>query len=151
MTENPKIRITKIFQFEMAHALLGYDGQCKNIHGHSYKLHVTLIGVVNRKRGDAKDGMVRDFKDIKQIVKQCIISKYDHALVLNKMIDPTLKGILNRNYEKLIFTDYQPTCELLITKFASELISVLSNEIELFSMRLYETESSYAEWFQSDN
>ncbi|MBP7509547.1 MAG: 6-carboxytetrahydropterin synthase, partial [Prolixibacteraceae bacterium] len=39
-----KIRVTKYYDFEMAHALWNYDGLCKNIHGHSYKLHITVIG-----------------------------------------------------------------------------------------------------------
>ncbi len=43
------IRITKAFNFEMAHALLGYKGPCKHIHGHSYELFVTVKGKPDRK------------------------------------------------------------------------------------------------------
>jgi len=62
------IRITKEFQFEMAHALLGYDGPCKNIHGHSYQLKVTVKGVVKENTSDSDEGMVIDFGVIKKIV-----------------------------------------------------------------------------------
>jgi 6-pyruvoyltetrahydropterin/6-carboxytetrahydropterin synthase len=55
------IRITKEFQFEMAHALLGHDGPCKNIHGHSYKLDVTVKGKVKQNTTDPDEGMVVDF------------------------------------------------------------------------------------------
>ena len=55
-----KIRITKQFKFEMAHALAGYDGICANIHGHSYRLWVTIIGDVNSEDGHVKNGMVLD-------------------------------------------------------------------------------------------
>ena len=55
------MRITKEFKFEMAHALHGYDGLCKNIHGHSYKLFVTVKGEIKNDKGNAKDGMVLDF------------------------------------------------------------------------------------------
>ena len=78
------IRVTKIFEFEAAHALDCHDGKCSNIHGHSYKLHVTVVGKPNRSKGDPKDGMVIDFSDIKQIVKSMVVGPFDHALVLEK-------------------------------------------------------------------
>ncbi|HQQ12325.1 MAG TPA: 6-carboxytetrahydropterin synthase, partial [Bacteroidales bacterium] len=63
-----KIRITKEFKFEMAHALLGYDGPCRNVHGHSYELIVTVIGEPIAETGHVKLGMVMDFGDLKRIV-----------------------------------------------------------------------------------
>jgi len=63
------IRLTKEFKWEMAHALLGYDGPCRNIHGHSYELVVTVIGVPSMRIDDPKLGMVMDFKDLKGIVR----------------------------------------------------------------------------------
>ena len=77
------IRITKEFKFEMAHALHAYDGLCKNIHGHSYRLWVTVKGKVKNDHGHTKDGMVMDFGGLKEIVKPEIVDKYDHSLVLN--------------------------------------------------------------------
>ena len=71
------VRITKEFKFEMAHALHGYDGLCKNIHGHSYKLFVTVKGKIKNDNGNAKDGMVLDFDVLKSIVKPEVINKYD--------------------------------------------------------------------------
>ncbi len=64
------IRITKIFHFEMAHALNNYDGLCRNIHGHSYKLRVTLIGQPSNDKTSPKKGMLIDFSDIKKIVRE---------------------------------------------------------------------------------
>ncbi len=64
-----RIRISKEFQFEMAHALYGYNGPCKNIHGHSYKLCVCVIGDVIKDETNAKNGMVMDFSDLKKIVQ----------------------------------------------------------------------------------
>ncbi|HET6225559.1 MAG TPA: 6-carboxytetrahydropterin synthase [Bacteroidia bacterium] len=63
------IRVTKEFSFEMAHALLGYSGPCKNIHGHSYQLAVTMKGLVNTNQDSPILGMVIDFSKIKEIVK----------------------------------------------------------------------------------
>ena len=64
---NQNIRVTKVFTFDMAHALFGYDGPCKNIHGHTYELSVTLKGKVLQENNHPKDGMVIDFTDFKQL------------------------------------------------------------------------------------
>ena len=63
------IRITKQFNFETGHALYGYDGKCTNVHGHSYKLSVTVIGKPIEDTCNVKYGMVIDFGDLKKIVK----------------------------------------------------------------------------------
>ena len=78
------IRITKEFSFETGHALYGYDGKCRNVHGHSYKLSVTVIGKPISKPGEVKLGMVIDFGDLKKIVKEEIVDPFDHATVFNK-------------------------------------------------------------------
>ena len=77
-----KIRVTKEFDFEMAHALKNYDGLCSNVHGHSYQLSVCIIGEVLNDEENPKNGMVADFSDIKKMVKTHIINKLDHSLML---------------------------------------------------------------------
>ena len=84
------VRITKEFKFEMAHALHGYDGLCKNIHGHSYKLCVTVKGKIKNNKGNSKDGMVLDFDILKSIVKPEIINKYGHDYKLVFVGDATM-------------------------------------------------------------
>ena len=111
-----KIRITKKFDFEAGHALFGYDGKCKNIHGHSYKLFVTVIGEPN--------------------------NQSPHKAIGEKLL---LEG------HNVIMVDYQPTSENLIIDFAHKIQAQLPKSISLFSLRLQETESSFAEWFASDN
>ncbi len=64
------IRVTKEFPFEMAHVLWNYDGPCKNVHGHSYRLFVTLSGYPSDDPLNPKNGMVIDFSDLKKIVKK---------------------------------------------------------------------------------
>jgi 6-pyruvoyltetrahydropterin/6-carboxytetrahydropterin synthase len=68
----------------MAHALKGYDGPCRNIHGHSYELYVTVIGKPLNDAGSPKNGMLMDFGDLKKIVRKCIVEEFDHGLVLNR-------------------------------------------------------------------
>ena len=138
------VRITKEFKFEMAHALHGYDGLCKNIHGHSYKLCVTVKGEIKNDNGNPKDGMVLDFDILKSIVKPEIINKYDHSLVLNAN-SPHSEIDLSA-FEKVFFLPYQPTSENLVTDFALKIKSKLPQEIELYKVVLSETATSFAEW-----
>ena len=143
------IRITKEFKFEMAHALHGYDGLCKNIHGHSYKLFVTVKGKIKNEKGNAKDGMVLDFDILKNIVKPEIINKYDHSLVLNAN-SPHSKVDLSA-FEKVFFLPYQPTSENLVADFALKIKSKLPKGVELYKVVLSETATSFAEWNSQDN
>ena len=143
------IRITKEFKFEMAHALHGYDGLCKNIHGHSYKLWVTVKGEVRDENGHVKDGMVIDFAELKEIVKPEIIDKYDHSLVLNANSPHALIDL--SAFEKVFYLPYQPTSENLVMDFATIIQSKIPKRIILCKVVLSETASSFAEWNLEDN
>lgn len=138
------IRITKEFKFEMAHALHGYDGLCKNIHGHSYRLWVTIRGKVLQEKSHKKDGMVMDFDILKKLVKPTIINKYDHSLVLNA--NSPHAEIDFSAFEKVFFLPYQPTSENLVTDFALQIKSKLPKGVELYKVVLSETATSFAEW-----
>lgn len=147
-----KIRITKQFSFETGHALYGYDGKCKNVHGHSYKLSVTVIGSPIMDRNNVKFGMVIDFSDLKRIVKEEIVDQFDHATVFNQTT-PHLelaKELINRGHH-VILVDYQPTSENMVIDFAQKIKKRLPDTVQLFGLKLQETESSFAEWFESDN
>ena len=144
-----KIRVTKIFEFEAAHALDCHDGKCSNIHGHSYKLHVTVLGEPNHIKGNPKDGMVIDFSDIKDIVKSMVVGPFDHALVLEKD-SPYLSEDLKKR-QKLILYDIQPTAENMIIDMVNRIQSKMPQSIHLLSVKLYETASSFAEWNSYDN
>jgi 6-pyruvoyltetrahydropterin/6-carboxytetrahydropterin synthase len=146
------IRITKKFSFETGHALYGYDGKCKNVHGHSYKLSVTVIGSPITDRSNVKLGMVIDFTDLKKIVKEEVVDQFDHATVFNQTTPHVelAKELKDRGHH-VILVDYQPTSENMIVDFAARIKSRLPEEITLFSLKLQETESSFAEWFASDN
>ena len=146
-----KIRITKQFNFETGHALYGYDGACRNIHGHSYKLYVTVIGLPIDDKEHVKHGMVIDFKDLKKIVNQEVVEVFDHATVFNKNTPhKDLAITLKNNGHKVIMADYQPTCELLVIDFANKIKNRLHSNILLHSLKLQETESSFAQWYEKD-
>jgi 6-pyruvoyltetrahydropterin/6-carboxytetrahydropterin synthase len=141
-----KIRITKQFDFEMAHALYGHDGLCATVHGHSYRLFVCICGEPLRKKNHPKNGMVMDFLDLKQIVHKAIIQPFDHALVLSSHADKTAIETLKQYYNKIIVVDYQPTSELMIEDFAQRIQSELPARVQLYSLRLCETATSSVEW-----
>lgn len=146
-----KVRVSKRFTFDMAHALFGYDGPCKNIHGHTYHFTVTLLGSVIDDLSNHKLGMVIDFGDLKKIVTSHIINIYDHALVLNESAPYSKLDFIKNEFEKVLIVPYQPTCENLLLHFVKLIQPLFNNDIELFSARLEETESSYAEWHKFDN
>ena len=147
-----KIRITKQFSFETGHALYGYDGKCKNVHGHSYKLSVTVIGSPIADTNHVKYGMVIDFGDLKKIVKEQIVDVFDHATVFNKNTPHVELALeLKKRGHHVILVDYQPTSENMVIDFSNKIKNLLPENSKLHSLRLQETESSFDEWFASYN
>ena len=146
------IRITKQFSFETGHALYGYDGKCKNIHGHSYQLFVTVIGKPISNSEHVKFGMVIDFSDLKKIIKEEIVDVFDHATVFNKNTPHVelAKELSDRGHD-VILVDYQPTSEMMVIDFVQKIKNRLPNTIKLHALKLQETTTCYAEWVASDN
>lgn len=147
------LRVTKEFSFDMAHALYQYPGACKNIHGHTYHLSVTLRGKVKDIPGGGDDGMVLDFGKLKSLVQEEILYVYDHALVLKR----EQASLIHEEYAKAmnlkwIVMEKQPTCENLLLHFKKILQGKLKHEshLELIHLRLRETPTAYCEWFLDD-
>ena len=145
------IRVTREFSFEMAHVLKGYDGPCRNVHGHSYRLFVTITGKPINDNSSPRNGMVLDFTDLKGIVLHTIIDRFDHSVVISSDFAAEKKKMMADAFGNAVIVDYQPTCENLVTDFAGMIISELPAGIKLHSLRLCETANSYAEWFATDN
>jgi len=148
---NQIIRVTKEFTFEMSHVLPGYDGPCRNVHGHSYRLFVTVAGVPVKDAGNPKNGMVIDFSDMKKIVVDEIVSIFDHAVTIPRDMNGQKAQSFMKMFGNTIVVDYQPTCENLVTDFAVRIKKLLPADVKLHSLKLYETATSFAEWFSSDN
>ena len=135
-----KIRLTKEFSFEAAHLLEGYDGACREIHGHSYRLFVTVRGVPSDKEEDPKLGMVMDF------------GRLDHAFVMRRTpANEALGAALCARFDRVVWADYQPTCENMLVDFAARIARRLPEGVELYALKLHETATSYAEWVADDN
>ena len=144
-----RIRLTKIFTFEMAHLLEGYDGLCSNMHGHSYIMHVTICGEPNADASSPTFGMVMDFKDLKKIVNSEVTDRLDHSLMVRRgsRAAQRVEGLSQR----IIEVDYQPTCENMVSDFAERISARLPQNVKLVGVRLFETASSFAEWRAEDN
>ena len=146
-----KIRLTKSFTFEMAHALESYDGECKNLHGHSFRLDVTVRGMPLRQAGHPKDGMLLDFKDLKKLVQTRVLGVFDHALVLNESTPAAVLEALKGHYEKVVLLPFQPTSENIVLLMADKIRAGLPENVELYRLVLHETATSCAEWCAEDN
>ena len=132
--------------------LEGYDGLCREIHGHSYRLFVTVKGEPMSDPESPKLGMVMDFGILKRIVNEQIVDRLDHAFMMRNT--PNAEEVilaLGSSFSKVVLTDYQPTCENMLSDFAERLLGALPEEVELCSLRLHETATSFAEWYASDN
>ena len=138
--------ITKIFHFEAAHALNGYDGKCRNIHGHSYEMRVTVKGMPLNEPGNPKNGMVIDFRDLKAIVNQEVIEKLDHSFIIGNNMPKDFVEMTKQNFDKVVELPYQPTTENMLADFAQRIKHRLPQHVELYSVTLQETRDNIAEW-----
>jgi 6-pyruvoyltetrahydropterin/6-carboxytetrahydropterin synthase len=138
------IQITKIFRFEMAHAVFGYKGKCQHIHGHSYVLHVSVAHHTTVDDFIASPGFIIDFKDLKKMVNESVIDELDHKLVLsNKYLAANKSMIIEKN---ILAWEAEPTAENILIYTKRQLQNALPAEIKLKKLLLFETTDSYAEW-----
>ena len=142
------ISVTKIFNFEMAHALHNYEGPCANIHGHSYILHVTVTSAKEGKNELIPPGFIIDFKELKEIVNSKAIALLDHKLVLSYEYMNSLES--HTSFQNLFLFGTEPTAENLLLFISNELMASLPPEVSLHCLKLFETSNSYSEWF-NDN
>lgn len=136
----------------MAHALQGYNGKCKAIHGHTYGLSVTFLGEVISDPAAPDCGFVIDFNEISSFIKEQVINHYDHALVLRKDSVYLKSDIAQINEGRFIITNFQPSCENLLIDIKQRIEPFLKDSnVRLIAIRLRETPTSYAEWHLSDD
>ena len=135
----------------MSHVLWNYDGPCRNVHGHSYRLFVTLSGNPVNEPGHPKNGMVMDFTDLKNIVKTNIVDLFDHSVVVSRNFDSGKTEMFTKMFGNTVLVDYQPTCENLVADFARRISGLLPKGVTVHNLKLYETATSFAEWYASDN
>lgn len=87
--------VTRSFRFEAAHQLPWHPGKCQRLHGHSYRLEVTVDGAV------ADNGVVVDFADIRAVVEREVIERYDHQYLNDLLDNPTAELIAHEIWKSL--------------------------------------------------
>jgi len=118
------LSVTKIMEFEAAHCLEGHKGKCKNLHGHTYKLEITVGSSYN---GYMSNNMVIDFGDLKEIMKEMVDKYFDHCYIND-------------------WFDGLPTAECMVMWICSYIRNRLPTMNKLLAVKLWETSNSYAEW-----
>jgi 6-pyruvoyltetrahydropterin/6-carboxytetrahydropterin synthase len=122
-----RITITKAFEFEACHHLEGYNGDCSRMHGHSYKLEVTVANTTERQL--PQSDMVVDFKELSQVVKESVLVDYDH-----------------HNLDELFGEEQRATAENMAIDIAARLDEAFEDTtVKVVKIRLYETSTSYVE------
>lgn len=138
------LQITKFFHFEMAHAIDGYNGLCRGIHGHSYELHVTVSGTAGDSDYIRAPGFILDFKELKNMVNSEVIERLDHKLLLSNSFLDKNPGMPSP--ENIIMWNAEPTAENLLIFIRNAITKKLPGSVPLKALKLYETKDSYAEW-----
>ena len=136
------ITATKTMTFDAGHRLSGYQGKCFSLHGHTYRLEITVTG------NPDQIGMIIDFNIIKDIYKKCIEPLFDHRTILCKTDSLNLQLFSNFPPEWITWVDYNPTAE----NISSHILSILKKElksshpeVKLKCITLWETPTSYAQ------
>lgn len=148
-----KVLVTKEVTFDCAHMLTGHEALCKNLHGHTYKVQVSVIGP------QIDDGpsscMVIDFKHLKEAIQEVIISQFDHAVIFSALefrgpAENELYAWAVNNGMRYVVMPSRTTAENMAVYFKQDIFNYLVEELELQNVtdvivRVYETPTSYAE------
>jgi 6-pyruvoyltetrahydropterin/6-carboxytetrahydropterin synthase len=143
------IRISKTLEFDAGHRLPNHNSKCKNLHGHHYKIEITLEGPVNTEDNQSQQGMLIDFTDIKKITQKTIIEPWDHAFFVYKNDHKVLNFLESLPDHKTVITELPPTAEHL-TQMAYDRIKMAlkkhsNTNVKIVSLKLFETPTSWAE------
>lgn len=138
--------VVKEFSWDCAHVLENHEGLCKNVHGHTYKMQVGVVGHRDYNIHASEEGMIIDFKHLKERITHLVVDKFDHAFV----IDITTENEFTRELEKVLRAFNKKVLELPFRTTAENMVEwieevLIHDGFDLAFVRLYETPTSYAE------
>ena len=137
--------ISKTFKWHCAHRLLGHKGLCSNLHGHTYKLVVYVEGDTKHHDKDPDNGMIVDYGDLKKIVENVIVDKYDHATIIWEKDTDLFKAIIEVMKTKFLLISETTTAENIVIDIWFKLLEEIKDESFVLSkIELWETETSCA-------
>lgn len=141
--------ITRRLEFDAGHRIPDHKSQCRHLHGHRYTLEITLSGKVIDKSGDAANGMVMDFSQVKDLAKQHLVDAWDHAFLAFAGDKAIVDFLTSLPDHKTVILDRVPTAENL-AQIAFECLDAVyrdtyGNQLQLHQVRLYETPNCWAD------
>ena len=134
------ITVTKTVKFDAAHILTNHQGLCKNLHGHTYRVDIS----VSQSADDDRD-MVIDFKDLKGIATRLICDRFDHAFIYNTQSpgESEIAAVVEKNGMRTVAIPFRSTAENLARHFFELLKPAVSG---LSAVKVWETADSCAEY-----
>ena len=134
------ITVTKTVKFDAAHVLTNHQGLCKNLHGHTYRVDVS----VSQAEDDPRD-MVIDFKELKGIATEVICDRFDHAFIYNTESEGEreIAAVVEKHGMRTVAIPFRSTAENLAKLFFNDLSSRIPG---LAAVRVWETADSSAEY-----
>jgi 6-pyruvoyltetrahydropterin/6-carboxytetrahydropterin synthase len=134
------ITVTKTIRFDAAHVLTNHQGLCKNLHGHTYRVDVSVA----QGDGDTRD-MVIDFKDLKRIASEVVCERFDHAFIYNTESagEREIAAVVEKNGMRTVAIPFRSTAENLARMFFGELKALIPG---LAAVKVWETADSCAEY-----
>ncbi len=137
--------ITKEFTFDMGHRLPNHSGKCRNIHGHTYKLQISIDGIIKNTDGDSDEGMVVDFGVVKGIVKTFIDETMDHYFMAHNKDIEVVDFIAKQGFA-LTVVPFVPTAENMVNWIYDNLSgSFEKHGVRIANIKLWETPTSFAD------
>ena len=141
--------ITRRLEFDAGHRIPDHASQCRHLHGHRYAIEVTLSGDIIERDGDAANGMVMDFSEVKDIARQQVVDAWDHAFLAYAGDQAVTAFLATLPGHKTVVLDRVPTAENL-ARIAFELLDrayrdSYGNHLQLEQVRLYETPNCWAD------
>ena len=132
------ITVTKECHFDAAHLLTNHKGQCKNLHGHTYRVNVRVSG------GNEGEDMVIDFKDLKQVIQETILDKFDHSFIYDtsSAAEVEIATVITKHGMKSVGIPFRSTAENLARYFFQQLAS----RVHVTAVQVYETPDNCAEY-----
>ncbi len=132
--------VTKTVRFDAAHVLTNHKGLCKNLHGHTYRVDVSVAG----EEGGTYD-MVIDFKDLKRIATEVICDRFDHAFIYNTGSEGEreIAAVVEKYGMRTVAIPFRSTAENLARLFFDDLLPRIPG---LASVKVWETADSCAEY-----
>jgi 6-pyruvoyltetrahydropterin/6-carboxytetrahydropterin synthase len=148
------MRITRRLEFDSGHRIPNHDSRCRHLHGHRYALEVTLAGDVIRAHGDAQEGMVMDFGQVKAIAERELVDAWDHAFLVWREDTAVIEFLATIPNHRTVVFDAPPTAEHL-AEAAFRLLEPayrdrFGTHLTLERVRLYETPNCWADALRSE-